>query len=369
MSVINQVLIELEKRGVNAPLDEPAIRSVTPYRESHLLRTALLFALLLVLLAAAIWYWYQERRLTTVPNKVAVVAALASNTAHEHNTPTIIESAPVEVAAAKPNEEPVARQSVESRYEKSSQEVEREQKPVVASDVKKAGKQKKAKKRKKALQRKLQRPAKQVVENVENLPSENPEQFKTITPRQHAENEFNKANRAVQEGRTNDALAGYENALLADSAYDPARRAWAGLLLSLKRNDEAEQVLQKGLSRDSRDAGLAMVLARLQVERGAISQALETLLKTQPYAEEQADYQSFVAALLQRQNRHEEAIAHYQVALKKVPNNGVWLMGMGISLQALQRNEEARAVYQRALASNTLSAQLRAYVQQKLREL
>ena len=44
-------------------------------------------------------------------------------------------------------------------------------------------------------------------------------------------------------------------------------------------------------------------------------------------------------------------------------------MGMGISLQALQRKEEARDAYQRALATNSLSAQLQAYVQQKLKVL
>jgi MSHA biogenesis protein MshN len=72
---------------------------------------------------------------------------------------------------------------------------------------------------------------------------------------------------------------------------------------------------------------------------------------------------------MQRQSRHEEAVAQYQIALKLVPNNGLWLMGEGISLQALQRNGEARAAYQQALATNNLSAQLQAFVQQKLKEL
>jgi MSHA biogenesis protein MshN len=112
-----------------------------------------------------------------------------------------------------------------------------------------------------------------------------------------------------------------------------------------------------------------MLLARLQVERGDVPLALETLQKTLPYAGEQADYQSFVAALQQRQGSHDEAIAHYLIALKLVPNNGLWLMGMGISLQAMQRKEEARDAYQRALVSNSLSAQLQAFVQQKLKEL
>jgi MSHA biogenesis protein MshN len=219
------------------------------------------------------------------------------------------------------------------------------------------------------VRRKSQSSAAQVAEETENLPIENLEQLKTISPQQRAENEFVKANRAVQEGRTNDALAGYRNALLADPTYKPARRAWVGLLVSLKQNNEAEQVLYRGLRHDSHDAAFAMTLARLQVERDAVPLALATLQKTLPYAEGQADYQSFVAALLQRLNRHEEAIAHYRIALKHVPDNGVWLMGMGLSLQALQRSDEARETYQRALASNTLNPQLRAYVQQKLGEL
>ena len=203
------------------------------------------------------------------------------------------------------------------------------------------------------------------------LPAENPEipQLKKISPMQRAESEFQKANLAVKEGRINDALAGYEGALLIDSSHKAARRAWVGLLINLKRNDDAERVLQRGIKRDPHDASFSMLLARLQVERGDIPLALETLQKTLPYAENQADYQAFLAALLQRQDRQDEAVAHYQIALKLVPNNGIWLMGLGISLQALQRNDDARSAYQRALSSNSLNPQLQAYVQQKLKAL
>lgn len=63
--------------------------------------------------------------------------------------------------------------------------------------------------------------AEQLAENAEDLPSDNPDpqQFKKITSLQRAESEFQKANLAVKEGRINDALAGYEGALLIDSSY------------------------------------------------------------------------------------------------------------------------------------------------------
>jgi MSHA biogenesis protein MshN len=112
-----------------------------------------------------------------------------------------------------------------------------------------------------------------------------------------------------------------------------------------------------------------MMLARLQVERGAVAEATATLEKALPYANSQADYQAFLAALLQRQNRNDEAIAHYQIALQLAPNNGIWLMGYGISLQAMQRNADAKVTFQRALDTQTLSPDLRAFVQQKLKGL
>ena len=112
-----------------------------------------------------------------------------------------------------------------------------------------------------------------------------------------------------------------------------------------------------------------MLLARLQVEHGELPQALKTLQQSLRYAEQQADYRAFMAALLQRQNLHQEAIAHYQAALHLNPNSGVWLMGMGISLQALQKNNEAIAVFKNALNTHTLNADLQAFVTQRLGQL
>ncbi len=42
-------------------------------------------------------------------------------------------------------------------------------------------------------------------------------------------------------------------------------------------------------------------------------------------------------------------------------------MGLGISLQAEQRNEEARVAFMRAIESRTLSAELQAFVKQQIK--
>lgn len=173
----------------------------------------------------------------------------------------------------------------------------------------------------------------------------------------------------MQQGRIADAISGYETALQLDAGHQAARQALVALLLEAKRGADAERVLQEGLKYRPEQTGFAMLLARIQVERGAVEPAVATLERSLQHADNQADYQAFFAALLQRQGRHKEAVSHYQQALQLAPDNGVWLMGYGISLQGLQRNADARDAFRRALDSQTLSPDLQKFVQQKLKAL
>jgi MSHA biogenesis protein MshN len=142
-----------------------------------------------------------------------------------------------------------------------------------------------------------------------------------------------------------------------------------GLLLEAKRNGEAEQVLQEGLRLNPNQQVFAMALSGLQYERGDAAGAIETLQRTAPAAQNSPDYLARLAALLQRQSRHAEAVEYYQAALRLAPGSGVWLMGFGISLQALNRSREAQDAFRRAKASNTLNADLQAFVDQRLKQL
>ena len=194
-------------------------------------------------------------------------------------------------------------------------------------------------------------------------------QIKQFSTQQVQENEFRRATSLVQQGRSNEAYTAYETLLQREAGYDAARQAMVAIHLDSKRNADAERLLQEGLQNNIKHSGFAMLLARLQVERGALPLALETLHRTLPYAERQADYQAFIAALLQRQNNHLEAINHYQTAVQLTPNSGVWQMGLGISLHAVQRNKEARDAFRRALDTGSLSEDLQAFVEQRLKEL
>lgn len=190
-----------------------------------------------------------------------------------------------------------------------------------------------------------------------------------LSPQQQADNEYRRAYQLMRQGRNTEALAGYEAALQLDAGHEQARQSMVSLLLEKKRNAEAERALQEGLTNNPQQTSFAMLLARLQAERNALPLALDTMLKTLPYAEKQPDYLAILAALMQRQNRHKEAIEYYRKALQFKPQAGVWLMGLGISLHAEQQNADAREAFKHALDSNTLNAELQAYVTQQLKEL
>ncbi|HWI15375.1 MAG TPA: tetratricopeptide repeat protein, partial [Burkholderiales bacterium] len=77
----------------------------------------------------------------------------------------------------------------------------------------------------------------------------------------------------------------------------------------------------------------------------------------------------FYAALLQRQQRHEEAIERFNAALRLRPQSGVWLMGLGISLQAVNRLSESQDAYRRAREASGLTPELQAFLDQRLRQM
>lgn len=184
---------------------------------------------------------------------------------------------------------------------------------------------------------------------------------------QRGETLYRRGLAALQEGRVQEALASLEQAVLYYPRHDAARQTLIGLLIENRRTDEAIRHLQFGIGLDPRQVNMAMLLARLQLERGGA--AVDTLQRSLPYAGNNAEYRAFLAGALQHDQRHREAVEQYQAALRLQPQNGVWWMGLGISLQADKRNAEARDAFTRARATGALNPELQVFVERKLQQL
>lgn len=194
-----------------------------------------------------------------------------------------------------------------------------------------------------------------------------------LSSQQRAENEFRHALQARQQGNLTEALQALEQALQWNRQHTAARQTLVAWLLESGQPEEAIRHLKEGLAHDPGQSGLAMILARLQVDQGQVAAALATLQRSLPWTLEGAEYHAFLAALLQRQQNHKETIAHYQIALRLKPENALWWMGLGISLQAERQNAAARDAFQLAKSNAAVtpgfSADLQSFVEQRLNQL
>lgn len=373
MSVINQMLDQLEQRGAHTVAEQAMVRAVPQARRNFGLP---LLALGLALVAGiAVWQWVQARKpvLSSVAGPAAGIAPKvtqglphpegAGNNTGSHE----LEKSTLQHQAAQ-LDTPVS--GVAVAYMPASRlSFELSSVPLPSTIPHTAAKPAKKSVRKSAGKTVKTQPIKASNAEVAVPTPDGALPMKQISPEQQADAEYRKASALMQQGHIADAMSGYEAALRLDPGHDAARQALVALLLESKRGKDAERVLQERLNSKPDHTGFTMMLARLQVERGAVADATATLEKALPYANSEAGYQAFMAALLQRQNRNDEAIAHYQVALQLAPNNGIWLMGYGISLQALKRNADAKIAFQHALDTRTLSPDLQAFVRQKLKAL
>ncbi len=192
-------------------------------------------------------------------------------------------------------------------------------------------------------------------------------QTRQLTAAQQAQNDYVRAINLAQQGDMAGAITGFNQVLALDSHHHQARLMLAGLLVENKQLNDAEKLLQTGLAQDPSQIDFATLLARLQIEQGSLNDSIATLMHSLPYAANQADYQAFLAALLQRAGKNDQAIDHYVIALKQNPQSGLWWMGLGISEKAAGHAAEAHEAFARAKATNSLSPDLQAYVEQQLR--
>jgi len=192
---------------------------------------------------------------------------------------------------------------------------------------------------------------------------------KDVSAQQRAEGEYRQATVYQQQGRVNEAIQVLDNALKSDPMHNAARQLKISLLLEAKRHDDAIRELKLGLVNEPGQLNFSMILARLLVERAKLNEAIEVLQKNQGLAQDRADYLAFLAALQQKTGHHKDAIQLYRQALKKHSQNGVWWMGLGISLQADGASQDAIEAYKQAKLQSGLSSELQAFVDQKIGQL
>ena len=361
MSVINQMLVDLERRRasgeernripdhVRALPDEPHVA------HGPALRIAGAVAAVMLVTAGA-WWWQSGRTpAVTAPAFVPAVVPTAPGPASEpepRDTELIARRLTLDLTSVPDTPTPAAAPGLDTatvikpRTPAPQVEVPVERPRIAAAPVVK-----------KLPEAAVAAPA----------PAEIDKQMRKPTPRQRAEAEYARGAAAMHQGQAAEARAAFEAALQIDPGYHGTRQALVGMLLEARQTSEAMRLLQEGLQLAPAQQGFAMTLARLQLDNGELDTAAQTLARSLDYPDVSPDYIAFYASLLQRQQKHAEAVTQFQRALGRRRNVGVWLLGLGVSLEALGRGPEAQEAYRLAKTSGNLSADLQAFADQKLR--
>jgi MSHA biogenesis protein MshN len=203
-----------------------------------------------------------------------------------------------------------------------------------------------------------------------NAPAANiDKQVRQPSNRDRAEASFRLGMAAIQNGAIAEGEVALHEALRLDPMLDKARQALLGLYVEAGRREEAERLLEQRLQLDNNHAAFAMALARLQLEHASNADAVATLQRSAAQGANSADYQAMYANALSRTGRHKEAAERFAEAARLAPRNPLWALGLGVELRSENRNAEARAAFQRARELGGLNAQLTSYLDQQLREL
>lgn len=192
-------------------------------------------------------------------------------------------------------------------------------------------------------------------------------QERPLEPRERAERLYQQALAGVSRGRQGTAVELLQRALREDPGHVPSRQLLVKLLLDSRALPAAAAALEEGVRVLPAQTDWVLLLSRLQVDQGDAVAALRTLEGSQGQAGGRADYPGAIGAVLYRMGRHAESEARYAVASRQEAGNGRWWVGLAMAQEAQGKEREARESYRRALASDGLAAELRAYAESRLR--
>lgn len=180
---------------------------------------------------------------------------------------------------------------------------------------------------------------------------------------QRATQTYRQAISLAASGHSSLAIAQALDALKIDPDHLAARELAVALLMEGQRLGEAHALIRDGLARQPQQPHLIMLLARIEAETGDTQAALERLTAAPAL---DGDGHGLRAVLLARAERYREAASAYDAAVRLQPDNAVWWLGLGVSLDANGQTALSRQALQRARAIGSLRGDALAYIEQKL---
>ena len=181
-----------------------------------------------------------------------------------------------------------------------------------------------------------------------------------------AEQLFLQAQAELKQEQGDAALNSLRAALEADPKHVQARLTLARLLIERKQLPAASDLLADGVMLLPQQNAFVLALAPLWIQSGQQDDAMALLAQSakQPAATPQLS--SYYAAQLLRLKRHAEAATQFRAALRSDPAQPDWLIGLGLSLQGAGQNRDAIDAFRRAYETGRLNPERKDLVEQMI---
>lgn len=147
------------------------------------------------------------------------------------------------------------------------------------------------------------------------------------------------------------------------------RTTLATMLIQQQDRRGAVKVLSQGLQLHPNNTDLIKLYTKLLFDAGQLDQALAWLRRAQPDIAMDPDYYALMAAVLQRGKDYPNSGELYRKLVAIRPANGVWWMGLGISLEGNGHSGEALQAYANARKDRTLAPDLVRYIDVRIKTI
>lgn len=187
------------------------------------------------------------------------------------------------------------------------------------------------------------------------------------TPQEKSRQAYATASSLYNEGSKQQAKASLKEAIAYSSANRDAYRLLAVIYLEDGRADLASEIIEIGLSKHSDDHALMRLYLQSLVQQAKYKEAI-TVMEQRLRLTSPEDL-GYLAGLYQKQNDHLNAVKFYARALQLKPSTSLWWMGQGISLEGIEKHEEALQSYQQSISTGQLSGKLAQYAASRIKTI
>jgi MSHA biogenesis protein MshN len=187
-----------------------------------------------------------------------------------------------------------------------------------------------------------------------------------LRPEQKAELAYQNGYEQLKSRQYRKAEHSLRRALAIEQEHIKARELLSGLYIKQGRWVEASELLKQGVTYSPRHLTFAKLYARALMQLNRDQQAISVLKQHAPAIKNDPNYFAMLAALYQRQGQHQDAADEYARLVTINPQNGVWWVGLGISLEALGRTRDAVRAYGHARKTGNLHAEVAKFTNNRL---